>query len=149
MILLDTNILLRFAKPIDPAHAVVRAVLHHYLSYGEILCIVPQNIYEFWAVASRPIANNGLGLSIAECETEVNDIVSIFRFVPDSAMVYAEWYTLVRNHGCQGKVSHDARLIAAMKAAGIDTILTFNTGDFVRYAGINVVDPITIAATLP
>jgi len=29
------------------------------------LCIVPQNLVEFWAVATRPVANNGLYFQVA------------------------------------------------------------------------------------
>jgi predicted nucleic acid-binding protein len=46
-----------------------------------------------------------------------------------------------------GKSTYDARLIAAMQVHGITSMLTFNPGDFRRYAGIEVVDPATVAGT--
>jgi predicted nucleic acid-binding protein len=36
---------------------------------------------------------------------------------------------------------HDARLVALMKVHGIRQIVTFNVGDFTRYAGIDVIHP--------
>jgi len=44
-------------------------------------------------------------------------------------------------HGVSGKKSHDARLVAAMTVNHITHILTFNAGDFARYAGIHVLHP--------
>lgn len=100
---------------------------------GEQLCIVPQNIYEFWSVASRPIANNGLGMSIAEAESNKQRFTQLFKFLPDHQQVYNEWETVVVRYQCKGKVCHDARLLAAMLVHGIDTLLTFNIADFVRF----------------
>ena len=54
LILLDTNILLRYACVADPALATVDAAITTLHARGEPLCVVPQNIYEFWAVATRP-----------------------------------------------------------------------------------------------
>ena len=39
-----------------------------------------------------------------------------------------------------GKNAHDARLVAAMVVHEIESILTFNTGDFLRYEEIRVLD---------
>ena len=44
-------------------------------------------------------------------------------------------------HGVSGKKTHDARLVAAMTVHRIDHILTFNTDDFARYTGIQVLHP--------
>jgi hypothetical protein len=66
LILLDTNILLRYARAADPDFATVAVALNTLHANGEVLCVVPQNIYEFWPVATRPTAANGLGLSVPE-----------------------------------------------------------------------------------
>jgi predicted nucleic acid-binding protein len=90
VILLDTNILLRYVSRTDPSHRLVRSIVRGLLSSGDILCVVPQNIYEFWAVATRPLSVNGLGLSVAETDTEFADIVATFRFLPDLPGLFAE-----------------------------------------------------------
>jgi predicted nucleic acid-binding protein len=61
----------------------------------------------------------------------------------DAPSIYPEWKRLVLAFGVSGVQVHDARLVAAMKVNGITHILTFNTGDFVRYSpeGIVAVDP--------
>ena len=40
-----------------------------------------------------------------------------------------------------GKKAHDARLVAAMNLHGITHIVTFNSDDFARDAGITVIHP--------
>ena len=71
MILLDTNVLLRWATPTDPLCVTVRATIDALHAGGETLCIVPQNLYEFWATATRLTHANGLGLSIPECQAHL------------------------------------------------------------------------------
>jgi hypothetical protein len=45
LILLDTNILLRYARVADPAFATVDTAINTLHTSGETLCIVPQNVY--------------------------------------------------------------------------------------------------------
>jgi len=57
----DTNVLLR---SIDDGHVAQPIAQNGFLALrdrGEILSVFPQNLVEFWAVATRLIANNGLG----------------------------------------------------------------------------------------
>ena len=52
---------------------------------------MPQNFYESWAVATRPIAANGLGLSDPRVQIQVGRIKRLFRFLPDHPTLFAEW----------------------------------------------------------
>jgi len=54
MILLDTNLLTRITRSADPQAGLARAAVQTLLGRGERLIVVPQNLYEFWAVATRP-----------------------------------------------------------------------------------------------
>lgn len=49
------------------------------------------------------------------------------------------------NHSVTGAKVHDARIVAAMKAHGIDHLLTFNTNDFKRYLEITAISPADIS----
>ncbi|QEL13958.1 type II toxin-antitoxin system VapC family toxin [Limnoglobus roseus] len=149
MILLDTNILLRYVAPADAAHGVAKSALAVLRAAGEHFALVPQNIYEFWATATRPLASNGLGLSITECQTQVSSLKAFFTFLPDQPTLFAEWESLVVTYACHGRVSFDARLVAAMQTHGINRILTLNGSDFSRYPGVTVIDPHTVAAMPP
>jgi hypothetical protein len=68
---LDTNVLLRLANPLDPDHPLVQGYVDRCLDSGAELRILPQNLYDFWVVATRPVANNGLGLSTDECDQDL------------------------------------------------------------------------------
>jgi predicted nucleic acid-binding protein len=138
---LDTNILTRLAQPTDPAHGTARAAVVKLQAAGRGPCIVPQNLYEFWAVATRPVANNGLGLTVPECQAEVARLKALFPLLPDAPALCAVWESLVVAHNCKGKVAHDARIVAAMMTHGLSDLLTFNTADFARFSGITAIDP--------
>ena len=149
MILLDTNILLRHARLADPAFATVDAAITTLHATGETLCVVPQNLYEFWSAATRPTVANGLGLTISECQVEIARIKRHFHRLADLPDLLIEWERLVVAHACAGRVSFDARLVAAMMTYGMARILTFNRADFARFPGINILDPTTVAAKPP
>ena len=111
---------------------------------GDELHVIGQNLIEFWAVATRAIIENGLGLTITEAALELEKLKTTFTVLPDSADVLPLWEELVIKHQVRGKQSHDARLVAAMKVYNLTHLLTFNTTDFKRYLGITVVDPASV-----
>jgi hypothetical protein len=53
------------------------------------LVIVPQNIYEYWVVATRPIANNGLGFSAKHTESTVDAFLETFSLLRDERGIFA------------------------------------------------------------
>jgi predicted nucleic acid-binding protein len=148
LIVLDTNVLLRYARTTDPSFATVDAAINALHAAGELLCVVPQNVYEFWAAATRPTTANGLGLSVTECQTEVARLKRLFYLLPDQPTLFAEWEALVTAHDCQDRVSFDARLVAAMRTHGITRLLTFNGPDFGRFLGVAVLDPVFVLASI-
>jgi hypothetical protein len=77
--LTDTNILLRSLNPNDPQYGVVKNALSTFRLRNEVLSIAPQNLIEFWAVATRTVKENGLGLTTAEAESEIAGIRRFFR----------------------------------------------------------------------
>jgi predicted nucleic acid-binding protein len=142
--LVDTNLFLRLADSSDPNHAVARAALRKLRASGETRCFATQNLIEFWAVATRPVASRGgLGLSVAEADRFIRLFRRAFTLIPETASVLEEWYHLVTTYSVSGVQAHDARLAALMKVHGITHILTFNTTDFSRY-GITAVNPAAV-----
>jgi predicted nucleic acid-binding protein len=69
--LVDTNILLRGAQPNHPLCQPATRAVATLLRNRETLFSCAQNIAEFWNVATRPAANNGLGMSHLEAVAEV------------------------------------------------------------------------------
>jgi predicted nucleic acid-binding protein len=144
-VLLDTNLLVRLSDVGDPYHGPASNAVSRLEAAGETLCIVPQCLYEFWAVATRPQANNGLGLTPSAAAGELAGFRRRFRLLDDTPSILPEWERLVVAHSVVGKNGHDARLAAAMLVHGVTHLLTFNDGDFRRFP-ITVLTP---AAILP
>lgn len=84
--LLDTNILLRIAQPGHPMHQEARKSVQTLLRRKEAVHIVPQVICEFWVVATRPVASNGLGMSRDEVKRKVSKAELFFRLTLDTRL---------------------------------------------------------------
>ncbi len=143
-VVLDTNILTRAAQPAHPSHSQTLDALTALKMQGEYLYIVPQNLYEFWVVATRPESANGLAMSIAQAEAELSSIKKLFHLLNDTSEIYLEWEKLVLRYSVIGKSAHDARIVAAMTAHGITQLLTFNADDFKRFSDIVVLTPASV-----
>ena len=144
--LVDTNILLRYLNPKDP-HCTADNAIAALRLRNEPLCVGPQNLIEFWAVATRPTTQNGPGMTTAEAESEITSIRRLFRLLPHTPDVVEEWRRIVTRHGVSGKQTHDAHLVALMEVNDVTTILTFNGSDFRRFDGIAVLDPAVVSTS--
>ena len=104
---------------------------------------------KFWAVATRPVVNNGLGMTPLETAQEIVGFKQMFMLLADSPKLFDTWETLVAKFTCSGKVSHDARLVADMIELKIPKLLTFNTADFARFTMISLLHPQNLVSTIP
>ena len=129
---LDANILLRSAEPTHTQYAQATDAVRVLTRRNHSLVIVPQNLYEFWAVATRPVKDNGLGMTPAEADAELAGIEARFPPLPDTPAVLPVW-RLVVAHAVRGKPTHDARLTAALLVHGVADLLTFNASHFKRF----------------
>jgi predicted nucleic acid-binding protein len=147
-ILLDTNILARLAQYNHPLHVTAKNAVIALKQSGATLVIVPQNLYEFWAVATRPVTANGLGFTLAQADAELTRLGGLYPMLPETPAIFSEWRRLVAVNNVQGKNTHDARVVAAMLVHGLTHLLTFNLTDFQRFPGISILNP-TLAAAPP
>lgn len=143
--LVDTNVLLRSVQPTHAMHQAASHAIDILLRQGEEICIISQVLIEFWAVATRPIANNGLDFDIETTVREIEEFKQLFTFLDDTPTIFTEWEILVEQYRVIGKKAHDARLVAAMKAHNLTHLLTFNADDFKRFANITIVNPADVA----
>lgn len=139
--LVDTNILIYWIQPTSPHRASVRTALRTLTDRGDGLCITPQNLVEFYTVATRSIARGGLALSPAEAMRRLQRLEKVFRLLPDSPSVLPAWSSLVTTHTITDMDAHDARLVAFMQVYGLSHILTVNVRDFAAFPALTVVDP--------
>lgn len=145
-ILVDSNILLRLVNAADPQFQLAWDAARKLHLRQDQLCVVPQNIYEFWSVGTRPANMNGLGLTAVTVQTEIGKLRSFFHRLEETPAVFVEWEKLVVLHSIVGKNVHDTRLVAAMMVHGITHLLTFNKQDFQRYTNITVLTPADVMA---
>jgi predicted nucleic acid-binding protein len=143
--LADTNILLRLLHRGDADHFVVRSSLRTLQQRREQVCYTAQNLVEFWRVCTRPKSANGFGLSIAETDRRARLVERLFTLLPDRPEIHTEWRRLVVVCAVSGVQVHDARLVAAMHAHGLQNLLTLNVGNFSRYPNIVPVHPADVA----
>jgi predicted nucleic acid-binding protein len=140
-ILVDTNLLLRIADPGSSQHQAATDAVARLIADGHEVCICPQNMIEFWAVATRPMTANGLGWNVTETESEVVEMESHFVMLPDTPGIYTDWKRLVADEAVTGKRVHDARLAAVSRVHLCDGLLTFNAHDFAPIRGLILLDP--------
>ena len=137
----DTNVLLRQLEPEHDHHRAAIAATMHLIESGETLYVAAQSIAEFWSVATRPAAQNGLGFGVASAASAAAEIERTFEvLLSDEAIVYQHWKRLIVERRVTGRRVFDARLVAVMLAHGIARLLTFNGADFAGL-GVMVIDP--------
>jgi predicted nucleic acid-binding protein len=138
-ILLDTNVVLRLGDRGHVMHGEALAAIDWLDANGHECVIVPQVLYEYWVVATRPSENNGLGMPVADAA--ISQWIAVFRLLLDERGVFAYWRDLVATTDVKGKNAHDARLVAAMQRHGLTDLLSFNKRDFIRFTAINAFTP--------
>jgi len=148
MILLDTNLLTRMTRSHDPQAGIARAAVQTLLGRGERLVVVPQNLYEFWAVATRPAGpppagRNGLGMTVVQAGHWLRFFRRRFTLLPDREELSTLWQELVERDVVTGFRAHDVRIVAAMQSYGITQLLTFNASDF-RSLTVGIIDPAAV-----
>ena len=116
--LVDTSALLRTLQPLHPQREIARTAIKHLTGQGTELHIVPQNLVELWVVATRPVDQNGLGMTPSVVAAELARLKSMFLLLPETPAIYPIWEDLVTQLQVSGKPAHDARLVAAMQAHG-------------------------------
>jgi len=136
--LLDTNSVLRLGAPEFPEHADITKVFTNLLTSGWIPVISPQVIYEPWTVLTRPIAQNGWGLTPQDAAYFSDRAIDLYGLQIDPPNLVQHWLTLCKTHEVRGKQAHDCRLVAWMELNGIRHLLTLNSADFARYPQVEV-----------
>lgn len=138
-IFLDTNVLLyQTFEDIDTAkHAVVNDTLRILNNQGHDLCISPQILREFIALATNntilktPLGNTDLFLKISEFES---NFTMLFE-TPQSWEVLKD---LCQRCSVKKHLIHDANIASIVIAYGLDWLWTFNTKDFQPFADIRL-----------
>lgn len=147
--LIDTGVLLRAFDSTSTQRPAIRRALRLLVHRRENLLVTVQNLAEFWNVATRPLVNNGQGLSPLQAERRLRLIERFCQVISEDLRSYEIWKTLVAKLGVRGVAVHDARLASTMIAQNIEWIVTLNERDFRRYEpeGVHSVTPESISST--
>ena len=71
-------------------HGIALTAVKKLFADGHNLCLIPQNLIEFWNVATRPADKNGLGWTTAQTDSDIAGLESTFTILPDSPAIYPE-----------------------------------------------------------
>ncbi len=139
--LLDTNVVMRFCNPSDVQHQLATDAVSCLLMRSDECLLTPQVIVEFWVVATRSTQVNGLGWTVEQTRSTIDQLLDRFPLLEESPQIFPNWLNLVTTNKVMGKRTHDARIIAAMLANGITHLLTFNPKDFAGISSITITNP--------
>jgi predicted nucleic acid-binding protein len=132
-VLLDTNVLLAATDEARVEHEVAMRALNDWPRAGIALYTSGQILREYLAVATRPGAQNGLGLSRDDALHNVHSLRGRLTLLAEDQRVHDRLVDLVGSVDCTGKQVHDANVAATMLVHGVENLVTMNIADFARF----------------
>jgi predicted nucleic acid-binding protein len=138
-VLVDTNVLLEASDEGRQFHMQAMAVFQTALASGVDLFLGTQVLREYLVVATRPVENNGLGMSI---ETALENIrrfrrrTSLIAESLSAGELFLEW---AGQFGIRGKRLHDLQILATASTAGMNALLTANGRDFPKSSPLAII----------
>lgn len=147
-VLVDTNVVARLLPRVGATtHLVALNAVTRLRDQQHDLFLVPQVLYEFWVVSTRPAQQNGFGFTPTEAAQDLSRLQQLFTLLRDERSIFDRWEQLVADFQVSGKAAHDARLVAAMQRHELSHLLTFNPADFNRYSAIQLLEPGLVATS--
>jgi predicted nucleic acid-binding protein len=134
-VMLDTNVLIAATDEGRAEHRDALTVVNDWASGNTELCTSGQILREYLVVATRPAAQNGLGLNLADALGNVRAIGMRTILLPEDAKVADRLLSLLADAECRGKQVHDANVVATMLVHGVRAVVSMNTEDFARFEG--------------
>jgi predicted nucleic acid-binding protein len=144
-VVLDTNVLLAATDEGRATHAASLYALERWPASGTTVYTSGQILREYLVVATRPVEQNGLGLSRVDALANVRVMRQRLSLLEENRRVADRLAGLVADIDCSGKQIHDANVVATALAHGISAIATANTADFDRFIElVTIVDIHTV-----
>lgn len=142
MILVDTNVLVYALNDDAPQHVASRQIMER-AERGEVkLCVTSQTLTEFFSIVTSP-------RRVKIIRTPIEAVQAIESILARPGMTHLtltpemtnRWLEFVRRTPVRGADVFDLQLAATALANGVTKIYTFNTTDFERIDGIEVIVP--------
>ncbi len=134
----DTNVLIIATDDTRLFHEDALRLLSNAATQGLHLATSNQVLREYLAVVTRPVAVNGLGLSIVEAVANLRELTQDFYVCDETGQVSSCLLQLALAYNLHGKRLHDTNLIATMQVYGIRSIVTQNEYDFGPFQDVAV-----------
>lgn len=139
ILFVDTNILLTATDEGRRDHELALSVFGLALENGIHLALSGQVVREYLVVATRPVAENGLGMKSVDAIANVREFRNRTLFLEEPEQVSRQLLSLVEELRISEKQVHDANIVATMLAHSIPVLVTENPQDFKRFASIETV----------
>ncbi|WP_375503267.1 type II toxin-antitoxin system VapC family toxin [uncultured Jatrophihabitans sp.] len=139
---LDTNVLLAATDEARAEHGWATAAINDWPAAGIVLYASGQILREYLAASTRPLEQNGLGMTRSDAVANVRALRARLGLLVEDAKVADRLLTLLETVECAGKQVHDANVVATMVVHGIDTVVTMNVDDFARFDDLVTVVPL-------
>ncbi len=137
LVVVDTNVLLAATDRSRARHTAATRFLDE---DARRLAISPQIVREYLAVASRPVADNGLGLPAEAAVANVEQLLEGMELLTEGPATMHPLMRLIVAGTTVGKQVHDTNLVAVALAHHASVIVTDDTRDFVRFAHLVAVE---------
>jgi predicted nucleic acid-binding protein len=136
--LLDTNVLVDATDTKRARHQAALAVLETRSG----LLINAQIAREYLVMATRPASSNGLGLDLEDALMNLGEFRRVARMLSETKPLLPALIKLLGEVPCEGKMIHDALIVASMGVHRVTTLITSNASDFTRFGRfIRVLEP--------
>ncbi|MGE3808026.1 MAG: type II toxin-antitoxin system VapC family toxin [Gemmataceae bacterium] len=143
--LVDLSILARLANLADTQFGVTALAVVELHRQGEQLYVTPGVLMKYRKIATRGLAQNGLGLSAVDADAQTATFEATFTLAADRPEIYTRWKSIVTELGLTGRQVDDALLVAVCHVHRISHLLTINVTHFKTFLslapGLTVVDP--------
>ena len=137
-VLLDTNVLLEATDEGRKLHDQSLGIFQNAAASGVELFLATQVIREYLVVATRPIANNGLGMDTVAALGNIGQFRRRASLIAETVQAGELFLVWAARFGISGKRLHDLQLLASASAAGMDGLVTANEVDFPETSNIRI-----------
>ena len=104
---------------------------------GVQLCTTPQVYREYLVVLTRGSIFER-AFTVTEALAALEALRPAFRELSPTSGTFTALTHLVRRYEVRGKQVHDANIVAVMATYGMDTLATYNRGDFQRFEEVTL-----------
>ena len=111
---IDTNVLLTASDKDRPNHTAAVHFLESGLRGEKRLFTNGQVFREYLVVATRPVENNGVGLSPNDALSNLHTFSASIQLLNESQAVAQKLHKLAADYQLKGKRIHDANIVATM-----------------------------------